>query len=46
MVVISHVFNRLFDDSENLAIIFEQYIKETQSQVDSLDYSDLKMWLS
>jgi hypothetical protein len=46
MLVISHAFNRIFEDKESLEEIFKAYLEEKAVKAEEIDYSDLRMWLS
>jgi hypothetical protein len=39
ILVISHVFNHIFGDPDNIKKIFEDYFKEKNKTVDTIDYS-------
>lgn len=45
-MVISHVFNHIFSDGENVKKIFEEYLKEKNRTVETMDYSELREWMT
>lgn len=46
LLVISHAFNNIFSDHENLSIIFKEYFEEKKKAVEKIDYSELREWMS
>ena len=46
MLAISHGFNRIFQDTEQLSVIFACYIKEKKANHLAIDFSDLMTWLT
>jgi hypothetical protein len=46
MLVISHAFNNIFSDIENLQIIFKDYFEEKKRQADKIDFTELRDWMS
>lgn len=46
MLVISHAFNNIFNDLENLQIIFREYFEEKGRPVDKIDFTELRDWMS
>ena len=46
ILVISHVFNHIFSDEENVKKIFEEYLKEKSRTVETIDYSELREWMT
>lgn len=46
MLVISHAFNNIFADFENLGIIFKDYYEEKKKGIDKIDFSELREWMS
>jgi hypothetical protein len=42
ILVISHVFNRIFTDSENMKVIFNDYFKQSKRSLNAIDYSELR----
>lgn len=46
LLVISHAFNNIFSDLQNLGIILKDYLDEKKRSVDKIDYSELRMWMS
>ena len=45
-MVISHAFNNIFSDTENLREIFKDYIEDRKKPIEKLDFSDLRQWMS
>ena len=46
LLVISHAFNNIFADTENLREIFREYLEEKKRQVEKIDFSELRQWMS
>jgi hypothetical protein len=46
LVVISHAFNNIFSDTENLREIFREYLDEKKQPVEKLNFSELRQWMS
>lgn len=47
MLVISHAFNNIFNDLENVQIIFHEYFQEKKAQrPDKIDFTELRDWMS
>lgn len=46
ILVISHVFNHIFLDSTNMQKIFADYFKEKAKTVNTIDYSELREWMT
>ena len=42
IVVISHAFNRIFTDSENMKVIFKDYFEQSKRSLNAIDYSELR----
>lgn len=45
MLVISHAFNNIFSDFENLGVIFKEYFEEKKKPVEKIDFSELREWM-
>ena len=46
ILVISHAFNNIFNDLENVQIIFHDYFQEKPTQrPDKIDFSELRNWM-
>jgi hypothetical protein len=45
-LVISHAFNNIFADHENLREIFKDYFAESGKPVEKMDYRGLRQWMS
>jgi len=43
--VISHAFNRLFTEKENLTKVFKTFLEQNKSSVDNIDYDRLREWM-
>lgn len=46
MLVISHAFNNIFNDLENLQTIFSEYFLEKKRAADKIDFTELRDWMS
>ena len=46
ILVISHVFNHIFLDEDNMKKIFGDYFKEKNKDVRSIDYNELREWMT
>jgi hypothetical protein len=46
ILVISHVFNHIFSDGENVKTIFEEYLKDKSRTLETIDYSELREWMT
>ena len=46
MLVISHAFNNIFSDLENLKLIFHEYLEEKKRTVEKIDFSELREWMT
>ena len=46
MVVISHSFNNIFKDYDEMDNILKPYLDEKQMCAKDIDYSELRVWLS
>ena len=46
ILVISHVFNHIFLDEDNMKRIFGDYFKEKNKDVRSIDYNELREWMT
>lgn len=46
LLVISHAFNNIFEDIENLREIFKEYVEERKKPIEKVDFSDLRQWMS
>lgn len=46
ILVISHVFNHIFSDQVNVQKIFEDYFKEKGKTFETMDYTELREWMT
>jgi hypothetical protein len=46
MVVISHAFNNIFTDQEDMETILKPYLEQKEIFPKDIDYSELRLWLS
>lgn len=46
LLVISHAFNNIFSDVENLTVIFKDYFDEKKRTSDKLDFTELREWMT
>jgi hypothetical protein len=46
LVVITHAFNNIFSDTENLRKILREYLEEKKQGAEKLNFSELREWMS
>jgi len=42
LLVISHAFNNIFSDLENLNVIFKDYFEEKKKKANKIDFTELR----
>jgi hypothetical protein len=46
LIVLSHAFNQLYRDTDNLKTIFKDYVMESKVDVKKFNYNHLRNWMT